>query len=73
MLLPVLGIDEKKYCNSHPTHLPLLPAIKKTFGNSNFKYYLISDFSYYMALSIISSGLLYFVTVLLQLPESEGG
>ena len=73
MLIPVLGIDEKKYSNSKPSHLPLWAAIKKTFSNANFKYYLISDFSYYMALSIISSGLLYFVTVLLGLPESEGG
>jgi GPH family glycoside/pentoside/hexuronide:cation symporter len=73
MLIPVLAIDEKKYSNSAPSHLPLWPAIRKTFGNANFKYYLVSDFSYYMALSIISSGLLYFVTVLLRLPESEGG
>ncbi|WP_449406589.1 MFS transporter [Mucilaginibacter pedocola] len=73
MLVPVLAIDEKKYSNSVPSHLPLLPAIKKTFENRNFKYYLISDFSYYMALSIISSGLLFFITVLLNLPESRGG
>jgi GPH family glycoside/pentoside/hexuronide:cation symporter len=73
MLVPVLAIDEKKYCSSKPTHLPLFPAIKKTFENRNFKYYLISDFSYYMSLSIISSGLLYFLTVLLNLPESMGG
>ncbi|MHA4807087.1 MFS transporter [Flavitalea flava] len=73
MLIPVLWIDEKKYSDSKPSHLPLWPAIRKTFGNTNFKYYLISDFSYYMALSIISSGLLFFVTVLLRLPESEGG
>ncbi len=73
MLIPVLFIDEKKYSSSKPSHLPLLPAIRKTFSNRNFKYYLISDFSYYMALSIISSGLLYFVTVLLGLPESDGG
>ncbi|HEX9509091.1 MAG TPA: MFS transporter [Puia sp.] len=73
MLIPVFSIDEKKYSNGKPSHLPLWPAIRKTFGNANFKYYLISDFSYYMALSIISSGLLYFVTVLLGLPESEGG
>lgn len=73
MLIPVCVIDEKKYSNSRPSHLPLWPAIRKTFGNTNFKYYLISDFSYYMALSIISSGLLFFVTVLLRLPESEGG
>ena len=73
MLIPVLAIDEKKYSDSKPSHLPLWPAIRKTFGNSNFKYYLVSDFSYYMALSIISSGLLFFVTVLLRLKESEGG
>jgi len=73
MLVPVLFINEKKYSSSKPSHLPLLPAIRKTFSNRNFKYYLISDFSFYMALSIISSGLLFFVTVLLRLPESEGG
>ncbi|MDN5288660.1 MAG: transporter [Mucilaginibacter sp.] len=73
MLVPVFAIDEKKYSNSVPSHLPLAAAIRLTFSNRNFKYYLISDFSYYMALSIISSGLLFFVTVLLRLPESMGG
>ena len=73
MLIPVLFIDEKKYSNSKPSHLPLWPAVRKTFANRNFKYYLFSDFSYYMALSIISSGLLFFVKALLGLPESEGG
>ncbi|GAA4103134.1 MFS transporter [Mucilaginibacter panaciglaebae] len=73
MLIPVMSINEKKYSRGKPSHLPLLPAIRKTFSNRNFKYYLVSDFSYYMALSIISSGLLYFVKVLLLLPESRGG
>lgn len=73
MMVPVLFIDEKKYSSSTPSHLPLWPAIKATFANRNFKYYLISDFSYYMALSIISSGLLFFITVLLGLDKSEGG
>jgi len=73
MLVPVFFINEKKYSAGKPSHLPLLPAVKATFSNRNFKYYLISDFSFYMALSIISSGLLFFVTVLLGLPESEGG
>jgi glycoside/pentoside/hexuronide:cation symporter, GPH family len=73
MLIPVLTVDERRYSTSKPSHLPIWPAIRKTFANSNFRYYLISDFSYYMALSIISSGLLFFVTVLLGLPESEGG
>jgi GPH family glycoside/pentoside/hexuronide:cation symporter len=73
MLIPVWTIDERTYSASKPSHLALWPAVRKTFANTNFKYYLISDFSYYMALSIISSGILYFVTVLLGLPESEGG
>jgi GPH family glycoside/pentoside/hexuronide:cation symporter len=73
MWIPVACIDEKKYSGSKPSHLPLWPAIRKTFAHANFKYYLISDFSYYMALSIISSGLLYFVTVLLGLPGSKAG
>ena len=73
MLIPVIYIDEKRYSASKPSHLALWPAIKKTFANRNFKYYLISDFSYFMALSIISSGLLFFITVLLGLPESKGG
>jgi GPH family glycoside/pentoside/hexuronide:cation symporter len=73
MMVPVFAIDEKRYSSSQPSALPLLPAIQKTFSNRNFKYYLISDFSYYMALSIISSGLLFFLKSLLGLPESLGG
>lgn len=73
MLMPVLFIREKDYTEAKPTHIALIPAIRNTFRNANFKYYLISDFAYYTALSIISSGLLYFVTVLLKLPESNGG
>ncbi|HEY8969925.1 MAG TPA: MFS transporter, partial [Puia sp.] len=67
------AIDERRYSNSKPSRLPLWSAIRKTFANRNFRYYLISDFSWYMALSIISSGLLYFVKVLLRLPESMSG
>lgn len=73
MAVPILFINEKDYTDAHPTHIPLVKAIKNTFRNSNFKFYLISDFAYYIALSIISSGLLFFVTVLLGLPDSDGG
>lgn len=73
MLIPAMTIDEKKYSSSMPSHLPVWPAVRNTFKNKNFRYYLISDFSYYTALTIISTGLLYFITVLLGLNESEGG
>ena len=61
MLVPVISIDERKYIvDRQPSHLPLLASIRRTFKQRNFKYYLISDFSYYMALSIISSGVIVF-------------
>lgn len=73
MSLPVLFINERTYVQSKPSHIPIWPAIQNTFKNANFKYYLISDFTYYTALSLMSSGLLFFVTVLLGLPDSDGG
>ena len=73
MLIPVMTINEKKYSSSVPSHLAVWPALQNTFKNKNFKYYLITDFSYYTALTIISTGLLYFITVLLKLDASEGG
>lgn len=73
LYIPVIFINEREYATGKSSHLPLWPAIRRTFSNPNFRYYLISDFSWYMALSIISSGLLFFVKVLLGLPESEGG
>jgi GPH family glycoside/pentoside/hexuronide:cation symporter len=72
MLIPVLTIDEKRYCKADPSSLPLLPAIRQTLKNKNFLYYVAADFSYFMALYIILSGLQYFVTVLCGLPESIG-
>jgi glycoside/pentoside/hexuronide:cation symporter, GPH family len=73
MFIPVIAISEKKYSDSKPSRLAIWPAVRQTFAHPNFKYFLISDFSFYMSLSIISSGLLFFITVLLHLKASMGG
>lgn len=72
MAIPVLVIDENKYCKGKPSHLKLIPAIKQSFKNKNFIYYIAADFSWYMALYIIVSGLMYFLTVLCGGKEEEG-
>lgn len=72
MFIPALFISEKKYCKSHPSTLSIIPAMRQTFSNKNFRYYIAADFAYYMALYIITSGLLYFLTVLCGLPEEMG-
>ncbi|MFI5149963.1 MAG: MFS transporter [Bacteroidia bacterium] len=72
MAIPAFAINEKKYCKSEPSSVKLIPAIRQTLRNRNFLYYVCADFSYFMALYIIISGLQYFVTVLCGLPESLG-
>lgn len=72
LLLPVLFINERKYCTAQPAHQPLLKAIRSALGNASFRIYIVADFAYYMALYIITSGLLYYVTVLTGQPESFG-
>ncbi|HOV13405.1 MAG TPA: MFS transporter [Spirochaetota bacterium] len=73
MYVPVFLIDEKKYCQSVPSDIPLFTAIKKTFKNPNFVFYVIADFSYFMGLAIINTGILYYITVLLFQPEALVG
>jgi glycoside/pentoside/hexuronide:cation symporter, GPH family len=72
MLIPVIIINENKYASGVPSTTPIKEAIVQTFKNRNFLLFIIADFSYFVALTIIISGLMYFVTVLLPLPESTG-
>lgn len=72
MLITVLAIDEKKYCVSKPHSVPLKKALKETLSNKDFLLFIVADFAYFIAVTIITSGLMYFVTVLLQLPETIG-
>lgn len=72
MLIPVLAIDETKYGLKKPHAVPMRQALRETLTNKNFLLFIVADFSYFIGVTIITSGLLYFVTVLLQLHESIG-
>ncbi|HTF04100.1 MAG TPA: MFS transporter [Bacteroidia bacterium] len=72
MLIPVLAIDERKYGAAKPHAVPMRKALRETLTNKNFLLFVVADFSYFIGVTIITSGLMYFVTVLLQLPESIG-
>jgi GPH family glycoside/pentoside/hexuronide:cation symporter len=72
MLITVLAIDEKKYCTSVPNSVPLKKALVQTIKNKNFLYFIVADFSYFISITLITSGLMFFVTVLLGLKESIG-
>lgn len=72
MLVTVLVIDERRWCRNQPATVPLRIALRQTLRNRNFLLFLVADFSYFIAVTIITSGLLFFVTVLLGLEESIG-
>lgn len=72
MAIPVIAIDERKYGTKKPHAVPMKKALRETLMNRNFLLFIVADFSYFISVTIITSGLLYFVTVLLQLPESVG-
>lgn len=70
MWVPVFAINEQTYSDSTPTDIPLGDALRQTFQNTHFRYYVLADFSYFTAIMIISTGLLYYITVLLVQPET---
>lgn len=73
MLVPVLVIDEKRYSNGMPSDVNLMESLKKTFKNKYFKFFVISDLVYFTALTVFMTGMIYYITVLLRLPEASLG
>ncbi len=70
MLVPRFTIDEPRYARSEPSELSPRETLKVVLGNPFFRYYLAADFAYFCGLMIIQTGLLYYVSVLLELDEA---
>ncbi|MBV1709835.1 MAG: MFS transporter [Erysipelothrix sp.] len=73
LLIPVLAIDEKRYCESVPSELKMLDSMKATFKNKEFRMFVFSDLVYWIAITIFQSSLLYYITILLELPDTMFG
>lgn len=69
MLLPVIFINEQKYSEAHISEEGIFEAVKSAFKNRNFLRFTLSDFAYWLSLTCISTGLIYYVTVLLGQPK----
>jgi Na+/melibiose symporter-like transporter len=70
MQVPVFAIREKDYVNSKPTEGTAFSSLVKTFRNRDFRIFVGSDIFYWIALTMFQTGLPFFVTSLLALPES---
>lgn len=73
MLIPLFSIDEARDCYGQPATVPLGEAFYHILAHRNFLVFIVADFSYFVSITIISSGMLYFVKVLLFLEEGIGG
>ncbi len=72
MILPLITVNEKKYCDPVPSRINMFKSLHKSFTNRRFMIFLAADASFFITLAIISGGILYYVKVLLGLPEKRG-
>lgn len=73
LYIPVIFIDEKKYTQAVPSTVNMVDSIKATFRNSFFSIFVFSDLVYWVAITIFQSALIFYVTILLSLPEETTG
>jgi Na+/melibiose symporter-like transporter len=66
MFLPVVFIDERRYCEPHASEQGTLDALKSCGKNRNFLYFVLSDVTNFAAQIFLFSGMVYYVTVLLE-------
>jgi len=69
LYVPVFAIDEKKYSTGVPSTIPMMESLRLTFRNRNFLPFALSDMVYFLALTILQTALIYYVTVLLRQQE----
>lgn len=70
MLVPPFTIKERDYVNSQPTSESTVESLKQTFGDGEFRKFVCSDVVYWVAITTFQTGLPFFVTSLLKLPET---
>ncbi|PJM74416.1 MFS transporter [Bifidobacterium simiarum] len=70
MLVPTFSIRERDYVDSHPTDESALRSLAQTFRNGEFRKFVGSDIVYWVAVTMFQTGLPFFVTSLLGLPET---
>lgn len=70
MLVPVFTINEKEYVTAKPSEDTAVKSLVSTFKNNDFKVFTASDILYWIGITMFQTGLPFFVTSLLGLPES---
>ncbi|MCI1722916.1 MAG: MFS transporter [Lachnospiraceae bacterium] len=70
MLIPAFAIKEADYADTTPSDTPAFRSLAKTFSNKEFQKFVGSDVLYWIALTLFQTGLPFYITVLMKLPDS---
>jgi glycoside/pentoside/hexuronide:cation symporter, GPH family len=70
MLIPVFFLDERRYAAQGEPHENFLKSISSVFQNTPFRVFAFSYLLYWLSLTFIQMGMVYYLTVLFGLPES---
>ena len=70
LCIPVIFLDEKRYCTGYVSSETPIQSIMKAFSNRDFVIFTASNTVYSMADVILQLALVYFITVLIGLKES---
>lgn len=65
MLLPVLFIEERRYAEPRVSTESVREALVSAFKNRNFFMFSLSDLTYWMALTFVQMGMVFYLTTLL--------
>lgn len=70
MLVPILAIDEKRDCIARSSSEGTFEALVKAFQNKNFAIFTVSNGLAFMSRFFLEVGAIYFITMLMGLPEA---
>jgi GPH family glycoside/pentoside/hexuronide:cation symporter len=70
--LPILAVDERRFCHSTPSDLPPARALLETLANRPFRRYLVAQLPFVVGLTMIRPMTVYYATVVLGRSEGFG-
>ncbi len=69
LYVPVIFVNENKYSIGEPSSIPLMQSLRMTFRNKRFLIFAFSDLIYWIFMTLLQTGLIYYATVLLRQSE----
>ncbi len=70
LYVPTFTIKESDYADIQPAGGSAFQSLGKTFANKDFRVFVLSDICYWVAITMFQSGLTFFITSLMRLPET---